>query len=70
MFVMIKNLDEDFRTWFVDQVDGKADNPKDKLLAIFDVIGEWMETYSNVKSSFCEVSKMPFLFHYTIVHHR
>lgn len=39
----LRKRDEDFRSWFVGQVDGKADNPKDKLLAIFDVIGEWMD---------------------------
>jgi len=39
----LRKRDEDFRTWFVGQVDGKADNPKAKLLAIFDVISEWMD---------------------------
>ena len=34
--------DEDFRAWFVAQVEGKADKPKDKLVALFDVISEWM----------------------------
>ena len=34
--------DEDFRAWFVAQVEGKADKPKDKLVALFDVINEWM----------------------------
>jgi AcrR family transcriptional regulator len=35
--------DEDFTAWFIAQVETKADNPKDKLLAIFDVIGDWMD---------------------------
>ncbi|NOT85354.1 MAG: TetR/AcrR family transcriptional regulator [Methylococcaceae bacterium] len=39
----LRKRDEDFRTWFVAQVDGKTDNPKAKLLAIFDVISEWMD---------------------------
>jgi AcrR family transcriptional regulator len=43
VIAFLRKRDEDFRTWFVGQVDGKADNPKDKLLAIFDVIGEWMD---------------------------
>jgi AcrR family transcriptional regulator len=39
----LRKRDEDFTAWFVEQVDGKADNPKAKLLAIFDVISEWMD---------------------------
>ncbi|MGZ5578944.1 MAG: TetR family transcriptional regulator C-terminal domain-containing protein, partial [Methylobacter sp.] len=31
------------RLWFVEQVQSKASEPKQQLLAIFDVIGEWME---------------------------
>ncbi len=38
----LRKRDEDFRIWFVAQIDEKADNPKDKLVAIFDVINEWM----------------------------
>jgi len=43
VIAFLRKRDEDFRTWFVDQVNRKADNPKGKLLAIFDVIGEWMD---------------------------
>lgn len=39
----LRKRDEDFRAWFGDQVNGKAEQPKDKLLAIFDVIGEWLD---------------------------
>jgi AcrR family transcriptional regulator len=39
----LRKRDKDFTTWFVDQVESKADNPKAKLLAIFDVISEWMD---------------------------
>ena len=39
----LRQRDEDFTTWFVEQLEGKADNPKAKLLAIFDVIGEWLD---------------------------
>ncbi len=43
VLAFLRKRDEDFRTWFVAQVDSKAADPKDKLLAIFDVIGEWMD---------------------------
>ncbi|NOU15558.1 MAG: TetR/AcrR family transcriptional regulator [Methylococcaceae bacterium] len=39
----LRKRDEDFRSWFVAQIDNKAHQPKDKLLAVFDVIGEWLE---------------------------
>jgi len=42
VLAFLRKRDEDFRLWFVDQVNGKADTPKAKLLAVFDVIGEWM----------------------------
>ena len=38
----LQNRDAEFWTWFVKQVDGKAQSPKDKLLAIFDVHAEWL----------------------------
>lgn len=39
----LRQRDQDFRTWFVEQIDLKAGQPKDKLLAIFEVIGEWLD---------------------------
>ncbi|MBL6985851.1 MAG: TetR/AcrR family transcriptional regulator [Methylobacter sp.] len=42
VLAFLRKRDEDFRLWFVAQVDGKAKMPKAKLLAIFDVIDEWM----------------------------
>jgi AcrR family transcriptional regulator len=42
VLAFLHKRDEDFRTWFLAEVDAKAADPKDKLLAIFDVIGEWM----------------------------
>jgi AcrR family transcriptional regulator len=42
VLAFLRKRDEDFRQCFIQQVDSKADTPKDKLLAIFDVIGEWM----------------------------
>jgi AcrR family transcriptional regulator len=43
VLAVLRKRDEDFRTWFVARVDAKAADPKDKLAAIFDVIGEWMD---------------------------
>jgi len=42
VLAFLRKRDENFRVWFVEQVDAKADTPKAKLLAVFDVIGEWM----------------------------
>lgn len=42
VLAFLRKRDEDFRIWFANQVENKADNPKAKLLAIFDVIEEWM----------------------------
>jgi len=42
VLAFLRKRDEDFRVWFADQVNGRADTPKTKLLAVFDVIGEWM----------------------------
>ncbi|HEY8160320.1 MAG TPA: TetR/AcrR family transcriptional regulator [Methylobacter sp.] len=42
VLAFLRKRDEDFRLWFVDQVNAKADMPNAKLLAVFDVIGEWM----------------------------
>lgn len=43
VIAFLRKRDEDFTNWFVGQVDAKADLPRDKLLAIFDVIGEWLD---------------------------
>lgn len=42
VIAFLKKRDEDFTTWFVEQLNQKAEHPKDKLLAIFDVIEDWM----------------------------
>lgn len=42
VIAFLRKRDEDFRGWFVNQVEAKADTPKAKLLAVFDVIGEWI----------------------------
>jgi AcrR family transcriptional regulator len=44
VIAFLRKRDEDFTTWFVEQVDGKAELSMDKLLAIFEVIGEWLES--------------------------
>lgn len=43
VLAFLRRRDEDFRAWFVGQVEARADTPRAKLLAIFDVIGEWMD---------------------------
>lgn len=43
VLAFLRRRDRDFRLWFVEQVQSKASEPKQQLLAIFDVIGEWME---------------------------
>lgn len=43
VMAFLRKRDEDFTNWFVEQVNSKAENAHDKLLAIFDVIDEWME---------------------------
>ncbi len=35
--------DEQFRNWFVRRLEARADNPRARLLAIFDVLAEWFE---------------------------
>ena len=42
ILAFLRRRDESFRIWFADQVEARADTPKDKLLAIFDVIDEWL----------------------------
>lgn len=42
VIAFLRKRDVDFRAWFADQVNGKADTPQAKLLAVFDVIEEWM----------------------------
>ena len=34
-------LDERFFSWFVGEVEASADDPYDRLLAVFDVLGQW-----------------------------
>ena len=43
VIAFLRKRDEDFTHWFVDQVNSKAELPKDKLGAIFDTLGEWLE---------------------------
>lgn len=43
VLAFLRKRDADFTSWFVEQIDSRADQPKDKLLAIFDIIGEWLE---------------------------
>ncbi len=40
----LRRRDESFRNWFVREVERRASAPRDRLLALFDTIGEWLET--------------------------
>ncbi|MGZ4957894.1 MAG: TetR/AcrR family transcriptional regulator [Methylomonas sp.] len=42
VLAFLRKRDEDFRAWFIEQVNARADLPKAKLLAVFDVVDEWM----------------------------
>lgn len=42
VIAFLRKRDEDFTNWFVEQLNSKAEQPKDKLLAIFDVIEDWL----------------------------
>ena len=42
IIAFLRKRDADFTGWFVNQVDARAKQPRDKLLAIFDVIAEWL----------------------------
>ena len=43
VLAFLRKRDEDFRAWFVEKINDKAEQPSDKLLAIFDVISEWLD---------------------------
>jgi len=42
IIAFLRKRDADFTNWFVAQVNSKADQPIDKLSAIFEIIGEWL----------------------------
>ncbi|WGS86652.1 TetR/AcrR family transcriptional regulator [Methylomonas sp. UP202] len=46
VLAFLRKRDEDFTHWFVEQLNNKAEHPKDKILAIFDVIEDWMSVPS------------------------
>ena len=39
---VLRRRDERFRDWLVRYVEKSADNPRDRLLALFDGLGEWL----------------------------
>jgi AcrR family transcriptional regulator len=43
IIAFLRKRDKDFGEWFIAQVNSKADTPKAKLLAVFDVIGDWLD---------------------------
>ncbi|MGZ4999150.1 MAG: TetR/AcrR family transcriptional regulator [Methylomonas sp.] len=42
VIAFLQKRDEDFTSWFAEQLNSKAVDAQDKLLAIFDVIDDWM----------------------------
>ena len=39
----LRRRDEEFRNWFRRRVEARADTPRARLLAVFDVLAEWFE---------------------------
>ena len=39
----LRRRDERFRNWFVRSLEARATTPKERLLAVFDVLGQWFE---------------------------
>lgn len=39
----LKRRDDEWRIWFEDLVNNLGNSPKEKLLAVFDVVGQWFE---------------------------
>lgn len=37
----LRRRDEEFRNWFMRSVEGRADSPKARLLALFDALADW-----------------------------
>lgn len=37
----LRRRDEDFRNWFIRAVERRAETPRERLIALFDVLGEW-----------------------------
>lgn len=40
---VLRLRDENYRNWLIDRIEASADTPRDRLLAIFDALGEWFE---------------------------
>lgn len=41
ILAVLRLRDENFRNWFMRSVEAHAETPKERLLAMFDVLGEW-----------------------------
>ena len=37
----MRRRDEQFRNWFMKEVENRADTPKERILAMFDILDEW-----------------------------
>ena len=42
VIAFLRKRDKDFTAWFVNEVNNKAETPQTKLLAIFDILEEWL----------------------------
>ncbi len=40
----LRRRDEQFRLWFVKRVEAATDDPRERLLAVFDVLDEWLRS--------------------------
>lgn len=61
ILAVLRRRDETFRNWFMRSVEASADNPRDRLLAIFDAMEQWFRqegfcgcTFINATAEFGE----------------
>ena len=43
ILAVLRMRDDNFRNWFVRQVEDRASNPRDQLIAMFDVLSDWFD---------------------------
>ncbi len=43
VLAFLRKRDADFTDWFIARIDSRAESPRDKLLAVFEVIAEWLD---------------------------
>ena len=52
----LRRRDELFRNWFMRAVERRAETPRERLLAVFDTLGEWFDSPSFSGCSFINAS--------------